>query len=172
MIWGYHYFRKHPNHLPTFLKQISICSLVHCHRAACDLPWTCVSWRDKGIWCNRIPEKTTYRMFVPKKYARISPLLCCQVYVFNYRVYINIYLEPVCPLFWWLIPPKQSLSNQTRVIWVTGISHIHRYVYISTCILQMSKVVLSSTFFHRFTPRIVQILMLRSPENFHWIPGG
>ena len=33
---------------PLFWSKSSICSLVHCDRAACDLPWTCVSWRDKA----------------------------------------------------------------------------------------------------------------------------
>ena len=42
-----------------------------------------------------------------------------------------VYLEPVCPLFWWFKPPKQGLFYsflfKTGVIWVPGIHIIRSY---------------------------------------------
>ena len=43
-------------------------------------------------------------------------------------IYIYIYLEPVCPLFWWLNPPKQGLfqANKGHL----GSRYIYMYIYI------------------------------------------
>ena len=45
-------------------------------------------------------------------------------------MYIYIYLEPVCPLFWWLNPSKEGLfQTKQGSIWVPGIIHIYIYIY-------------------------------------------
>ena len=51
-----------------------------------------------------------------------SYISCWQINVYN-KLYISFaYLEPVCPRFWGLNPPKEGpLSIQNRVIWVPGI---------------------------------------------------
>ena len=49
---------------------------------------------------------------------------CCkigdEIYIYIYRDYV--YLEPVCPLFWWLNPSKQGLfQSKQGSFWVPGI---------------------------------------------------
>ena len=47
-------------------------------------------------------------------------------------VYIYIYLELVCPLFWGLNPPKEGLfqSKLRVIIWVLGIIYIYIFIFI------------------------------------------
>ena len=57
--------------------------------------------------------------------AEVAIICPENLYIQICSMYIYIYLEPVCPLFWWLNPPKQGLnSNQNK-----GPHLGSRYVY-------------------------------------------
>ena len=79
---------------------------------------------------NRRRGRMWWRCFFPKRNTFVRPSFVPPTNP-PQKKKIHIYLEPFCPQFWWLNPPKQGLfqSKQGSVGFQVYI-YIHMYIYI------------------------------------------